>query len=341
MTLDNPFSEVKQILSAEKLVEIVFAKAMKATASGGSIGISPVTRTRRTEVKRVQTCAKLFRDKLHEIVYQFPSLEELPIFYQEILDISIGLDNLKRILGSLDGSSKIIWKINKEHTSIIWKARPLQAKKTRRAAFSRFSSVIQQLKSRLLSLEDLRYKLRRLPIFDFENPIIVTAGYPNVGKSSFVKSVTNAKPEIADYPFTTKNVTVGHYQGEGEYSHLACQVVDTPGLLDRSLTDRNEIELKALAALLHLPSLIIFIFDPTQIDHWDAQFQLFLEIKEKITIPIQIALNKVDLLDFSKQNKLTNEIKDRLDFRPLLMEANDTKKARRLMNSLFTALMQK
>ena len=246
-----------------------------------------------------------------------------------------GLDDLKRILGSIDGTKKLIIKISREYLSLIWKAKPLQAKSARRAAFSRFKSMIYKLKTRLESLEDLRYQLRRLPIFDFENVRILMAGYPNVGKSSFVRAVTHARPEIAEYPFTTKNVTVGHYHGEGELKYLSCQVIDTPGLLDRQLTNRNDIELKALAALLNLPTLILFIFDPTQgVDHWKAQINLFYEINDQISIPIRVAINKIDMLDQENTQSLSLEIEEKFNRTPLLIETQNHEMTRKIMKQL-------
>ena len=263
----NELFDIKPILSSEKLLETVFNRAMKAASMGGfqSRAVTPVTKTRRTESKRVLTCAKLLRDLLDEIVAQFPEMDELPKFYYDTIDLLIGIDNLKKILGSLQGTNRVIWRIHREHTSKIWHSNVLEAKNTRRAAFSRFQSVIKKLNKRFIELENLRNRIRKMPFFNFENPIVVIAGFPNVGKSSFLKSVTNARPEVAEYPFTTKNVSVGHYI-DSDRGYITWQIVDTPGILDRGLDDRNDIELKAFIAISSLPNLILFIYDPTQTD---------------------------------------------------------------------------
>jgi hypothetical protein len=41
------------------------------------------------------------------------------------------------------------------------------------------------------------------------------------------------------------------------------QVMDTPGLLDRPVEDRNEMEKLTFASLAHLPTAVIFVIDPT------------------------------------------------------------------------------
>lgn len=342
MSSGNPFEDLKPILNSDKLVEVVFDKAMKAAGPGGSMSVSPVVLTRRTEAKRVQTCASQFRDRLNEIVFQFPTIEELPDFYRELLDIIYGVDRLRKTLGSLTGTGRAIWKVNREHVSKIWHAKPLAAKQIRRAAFSRFASMIHQLRSRLAALEELRYSLRRLPIFDFDNPIIVVAGYPNVGKSSFVRSVTNARPEVASYPFTTKEVTLGHFQGSGPLQHLRCQVVDTPGLLDRSINERNEIELRALSALLTLPSMILYIFDPTQKVEWSSQIQLYKEIVGKVAIPVHVAVNKTDLFNEDEARVIIDQLRGELssdNVDPLPLVAKDPPTAKVVIDDLFDRLI--
>ena len=42
------------------------------------------------------------------------------------------------------------------------------------------------------------------------------------------------------------------------------QVIDTPGILDHSLEERNTIEMQAITALAHLKACVLFFFDPSE-----------------------------------------------------------------------------
>lgn len=53
---------------------------------------------------------------------------------------------------------------------------------------------------------------------------VVLIGPPNTGKSSLVKSLTNANPDIGDYPFTTRTP----YPAMMQYENIQIQLVDTP-----------------------------------------------------------------------------------------------------------------
>ncbi|MHA1990451.1 MAG: NOG1 family protein [Candidatus Hodarchaeales archaeon] len=320
MPENNPFMSLETILDSKKLVEVVFSKAMKAMASGGAKGVSHTTLIRRLESKRVETCAKLFREKLDNIIKQFPNFDELNPFYFEMIELLIGKDELRKVLGSLQGTINQIWKIHREHKAKIWNSNPKDAKKERKAAFSRFSSMIMQLTNRMNILTDLAIKLKKLPSIDYNNPRIVVAGFPNVGKSSFLLNITRAKPEIANYPFTSKHISIGHYQGTENYKFLTCQVIDTPGLLDRPIFERNEIEKKAIAALKTLPSVIMYLIDPTRIDILNSQLNLLLELKSEFeNIPIVNVINKVDLVDEELLQEVNNLIFSTLASAPYSM----------------------
>jgi len=113
----------------------------------------------------------------------------------------------------------------------------------------------------LEELVDLQKELRKIPVIELDTPSVVLVGAPNVGKSSIVRAVSSGTPEVNDYPFTTRGVTVGHIVDPQR--SLRFQVMDTPGLLDRAADERNEMERLTFASLAHLPTAVIFVIDPS------------------------------------------------------------------------------
>jgi nucleolar GTP-binding protein len=94
---------------------------------------------------------------------------------------------------------------------------------------------------------------------------------------------------------------MGHFDIERRFDKIKLQFLDTPGILDRPMSKRNNIELQAILALRLISDLIIFIFDPTPACGYsiDSQLDLFYEIKNNFTkegeIQIVTIFNKMDL----------------------------------------------
>ncbi|MFC1944024.1 GTPase [Chloroflexota bacterium] len=59
---------------------------------------------------------------------------------------------------------------------------------------------------------------------------LVMVGLPNVGKSQIVSVLTDARPEVADYPFTTKDTVPGMMM----FEDIQIQLVDLPPLTDKA-----------------------------------------------------------------------------------------------------------
>ncbi|ELA41364.1 nucleolar GTP-binding protein 1, partial [Vittaforma corneae ATCC 50505] len=114
-----------------------------------------------------------------------------------------------------------------------------RCKQLKRAALGKMASVVRKLADPLRFLEEVRQHLSRLPSIDTSSRSIIVCGYPNVGKSSFMNRVSRAHVDVQPYAFTTKSLYVGHF----EYEDLRWQIIDTPGILDHPLSERNTIEM--------------------------------------------------------------------------------------------------
>lgn len=347
MPSTNPFRAIVNISTAKKLYIQAETQAMKRSVKGTSERVPPLQRSRKKEAARIEQLSKELRARLFQIVSEFPRLEAQAItgFYVEILDLSYGLDNLRMTLGSLSGAANVIWRIRRQHLGQVWHARSvLAAKAIRRAAFGRMRSVIRKLDKRLRFLETVRGQMRSMPGIDLELPTFCVVGYPNVGKSSLVKDMTGATPEIGAYPFTTKDVTLGHLkvplnpEVQSLAIHIDVQLVDTPGILDRPLRDRNEIELRAIAAMKTLATAIVFLFDFTQQDALEAQQHLLEEIFQEFKIPLLILGTKADLLQDEHQEAFRvywNQTFSQFEVPPLVSLLSDTNRVTRLLIEFF------
>eukprot|EP00640_Fibrocapsa_japonica_P003902 CAMPEP_0113935228 /NCGR_PEP_ID=MMETSP1339-20121228/2413_1 /TAXON_ID=94617 /ORGANISM="Fibrocapsa japonica" /LENGTH=367 /DNA_ID=CAMNT_0000937299 /DNA_START=278 /DNA_END=1381 /DNA_ORIENTATION=+ /assembly_acc=CAM_ASM_000762 len=129
-------------------------------------------------------------------------------------------------------------------------------------------------------LVDIQLQLSRLPVVELHLPTVVLVGAPNVGKSSIVRSVSTGTPEVNNYPFTTRGMTLGHmYHPETE---AKSQVMDTPGLLSRPDGERNEMEALTLASMQHLPTAVIFVMDMSGLSGEQSSFEAQVAVREEL-----------------------------------------------------------
>jgi nucleolar GTP-binding protein len=127
-----------------------------------------------------------------------------------------------------------------------------------RRFYGRMASHVREIDADLARLKQIdRFRDDR-PRLDPNAPTLVVAGFPNVGKSSLVARLSSAHPKVADYPFTTLAIAVGH----ADLGFDRWQVLDTPGVLGRSHR-ANPAEAEARTAVERAASVVLFVLDPS------------------------------------------------------------------------------
>jgi len=294
--------KIPPILSADELLDKAFGRAKKIRSRD----------KKEKTINKISTVKQLLNNTLQKYVKAFPSFDNLHRFHYELIDLLVGVDKLKKSLASLDWARK---KISRIAANGIKKAKREDAdyKKIIAEVYGRISSIVYEINPHLTFLVEARQKIKTLPYIDVNAPTVIIAGYPNVGKSSLLKILSSAKPEIASYPFTTKGLIVGHVVIEEGYEKRKIQMVEAPGLLDRPDEERNEIERQGIIALRYLPDLIVFIVDASMHCGYtmDKQMKLLEELRREFDVDMIVVENKVDIsggkTDFMKISCSTGE----------------------------------
>lgn len=171
----------------------------------------------------------------------FPRLQDIHPFHKDLLNTLYDADHFKIALGQLSTAKHLIETISRDYVRLLKYAQSLfQCKQLKKAALGRMATLIKRLKDPLLYLDQVRQHLGRLPSIDPNTRTLLICGYPNVGKSSFLRSITRADVDVQPYAFTTKSLFVGHF----DYKYLRFQAIDTPGILDHPLEEMNTIEMQ-------------------------------------------------------------------------------------------------
>jgi len=299
------------IPTPEEILDKGFSRAKKAANKVRSSKIPRQQKSKRIEETRVRTACQVIEESFKNILKKTPKVEEMHLFYQDYIDVVVGVDELKKSLGALNWAVGILSKLENQYVHKIRRSNPENASSIRSEAYGRISSVVNRIRDELEFLDYTKAKLRNMPTVDFEAITAVIAGFPNVGKSTLLRQITTAEPKVADYPFTTTGIQIGHLERRWQ----KYQIIDTPGLLDRPIDDMNTIELNAMVALEHLAEVIIYIFDASETSGYplDNQFMLYESIKRIFNIPIICIFNKIDLVeDVNKLKEYTTRVDESL-----------------------------
>jgi GTP-binding protein len=120
-------------------------------------------------------------------------------------------------------------------------------------------------------------------------------GFPNAGKSTLLRALTNAKPRVADYPFTTLTPNLGVLKD----SFKSVVIADMPGIIEGAHAGKG-LGLQFLRHIERAQTLVLLIDASADrpLEQYNALLSEFGEYsKELLKKKRCIVFNKIDLLD--------------------------------------------
>lgn len=287
------FKTIQVVPGAKDFIDIVLSKTQRGTPTVVHNGWN-IQRIRQFYMRKVKFTSSNWNEKLSAILEQFPKIEDIHPFYSDLLNVLYDKDHYKLALGQMNTARNMIDKISQDYVRLLKYGDSLyRCKQLKRAAMGRMCTLMKRQGPSLAYLEQVRQHMSRLPSIDPNTRSLLLCGYPNVGKSSMMNKLTRADVEVQPYAFTTKSLYVGHM----DYKYLRWQVIDTPGILDRPLEERNTIEMQSITALAHLRAACLYMVDISEQCGYTIaqQAALFHSIKPLFSNkPILIVCNKID-----------------------------------------------
>lgn len=129
-------------------------------------------------------------------------------------------------------------------------------------------------------------------------------GMPNAGKSTFIRSVSAAKPKVADYPFTTLHPNLGVVRVDTERSFV---IADIPGIIEGAaegagLGHQFLRHLQRTSLLLHIVDIAPFDEAVDPVHEAKAIVEELRKYDESLyNKPRWLVLNKIDMLPESEK----------------------------------------
>ncbi|KAL3155805.1 hypothetical protein ABBQ32_012817 [Trebouxia sp. C0010 RCD-2024] len=289
------FARLPMVPVSTEIIESALKRAGRVSANKKLKNEAQKARSR--AAKQMDTLTKEVAVPLGVYMKGFPTVQCLHPFEQAMLELTSGTQAYEKVLSKVDSLRKSILQVGKGYAGRANKATTkAEAAAICQEGFESVEALYLKLGGCVDELKQVAQKLRRLPVVDPSLPVVALVGAPNVGKSSLVNVLSSGVPEVCDYPFTTRSIKMGHFYVNGQRH----QVTDTPGLLERPLSERNAMERLTLACLSHLPSAVLFVLDLTAQCGTSVQDQLAIRQTLKQSFPDKLWLDV-----FSKSDLLT------------------------------------
>ncbi|KAH1613977.1 Nucleolar GTP-binding protein 1 [Aspergillus fumigatus] len=292
--MKTTWKDIPPVPTNQEFLDIVLSRTQRQLPTQIRAGFK-ISRIRGFYTRKVKYTQETFCEKFQAILDGFPRLQDIHPFHKDLMNTLYDADHFRIALGQVSTAKHLIETVSRDYVRLIKYAQSLfQCKQLKRAALGRMATICRRLKDPLVYLEQVRQHLGRLPSIDPNTRTLLICGYPNVGKSSFLRSITRADVDVQPYAFTTKSLFVGHF----DYKYLRFQAIDTPGILDHPLEEMNTIEMQSITAIAHLRSAILYFMDLSEQCGYSVadQIKLFHSIRPLFANKIVfLVVNKIDV----------------------------------------------
>lgn len=181
MVLYN-FKTIAVVPSSSDFIDITLSKTQRKTPTVIHNGYA-ISRIRKFYMRKVKYTQENFHEKLHNILTEFPRLDDIHPFYGDLINVLYSRDHYKLALGQLNTAKSLVDNIGKDYLKLLKFADSLyRAKELKRAALGRMCTLITKLKPSLAYLEQVRQHLSRLPSIDPNTRTLLITGEPNTGQ---------------------------------------------------------------------------------------------------------------------------------------------------------------
>jgi len=285
------FQNLNKVETADWYLNLAFRNANKAaTLMKDQMRQRPDT-IKKAELEKISTIRNLLHGHLNAILKSFPTIDELPEFYQELVKVTLEHSDMKHSFGAVNWAVNRIDQFSDSYSMRIKKCGEFSMiLRYSREYYGRISSVVKKIKKELVYLEHARRTMKGYPSIKTSVFTVAIAGFPNVGKTTLLSKLTGSTPEIANYAFTTKNLNVGYTN----INNTRVQFIDTPGTLNR-FEKMNPIEQQAYLAIKHCANLIVFVFDPSEQAYGAKDQMELIKSLKKFDKDMIIYVSKTDL----------------------------------------------
>jgi len=251
---------MRSIPNSKNFIDVVLSQTQRKTPTVIHKNYA-IQRVREFYIRKVKFFQHKCESKLFKILQDFPQINQIHPFFNDLLHILVDKNNYKLSLNKISKTKFFIKKFSKNYIKLLKYANSVYAcKQLKKNVFGKICGNIRKIDNSLVFLEKIRICLKKLPSLNPYKRIVVLGGSPGTGKSSLLNKLTSSNIKIGNKDNESKGLRVGHFTN----FFFKWQILDTIGINCEKITKYNSFEMQTINAYVHLNYNLIYLFNSSQ-----------------------------------------------------------------------------